>query len=308
MGARQRPAHAFGARTTGTRTSSASRAMHAILHPRRSCSAVRRAARRTPGTASSRSRTRSPARGCGRSSRRRAGSADRNAVMRREGPGRPHADVEEVALADTRALRVEWYLTYENDADDAGGDRRAPRTASRSGAGCARSSSATTRRAGRLHHCWPRPRASDAAEIDQLYVTPDGALARARRAARRGRAGRGRARRGVGRSPTTKARRARSTSASASRPSGASTRSSGSPSGRGRCPRGSAPSGRTRSRRRARTRWWAGCARRSPGRWRSRSAAPTPRRRRSSASRDRRPWGLRESAAGAVGPDDGQAP
>ena len=41
--------------------------------------------------------------------------ADRLAMMRREGPGRPHADVEEVTLADTRALRVEWYLSYDNE-------------------------------------------------------------------------------------------------------------------------------------------------------------------------------------------------
>ena len=41
--------------------------------------------------------------------------ADRNAVMLREGPAPAHADVEEVALRDTRPLRIEWYLSYEND-------------------------------------------------------------------------------------------------------------------------------------------------------------------------------------------------
>ena len=41
--------------------------------------------------------------------------ADRNAVMLREGPSRSHPDVQEVGLRDTRALRIEWYLSYEND-------------------------------------------------------------------------------------------------------------------------------------------------------------------------------------------------
>ena len=40
---------------------------------------------------------------------------DRNAVMLREGPAPAHADVEEVGLLETRPLRVEWYLSYEND-------------------------------------------------------------------------------------------------------------------------------------------------------------------------------------------------
>jgi ribosomal protein S18 acetylase RimI-like enzyme len=41
--------------------------------------------------------------------------ADRNAVMMREGPAPSHSDVEEVALLDTRPLRIEWYLDFEND-------------------------------------------------------------------------------------------------------------------------------------------------------------------------------------------------
>jgi ribosomal protein S18 acetylase RimI-like enzyme len=41
--------------------------------------------------------------------------ADRNAVMLREGPAPRHDDVEEVALLDTHALRIEWYLGYDND-------------------------------------------------------------------------------------------------------------------------------------------------------------------------------------------------
>jgi ribosomal protein S18 acetylase RimI-like enzyme len=41
--------------------------------------------------------------------------ADRNAVMHRSGPAPAHADVEEVGLLDTRPLRIEWYLSYQND-------------------------------------------------------------------------------------------------------------------------------------------------------------------------------------------------
>jgi hypothetical protein len=41
--------------------------------------------------------------------------SDRNAVMLREGPAPAHADVEEVELLETRPLRVEWYLSFEND-------------------------------------------------------------------------------------------------------------------------------------------------------------------------------------------------
>ena len=54
------------------------------------------------------------------------------------GPRTSHADVEEVTLADTRALRVEWYLSYDHEPDTQEAIA-APRTASRSGAGCARS-------------------------------------------------------------------------------------------------------------------------------------------------------------------------
>jgi ribosomal protein S18 acetylase RimI-like enzyme len=41
--------------------------------------------------------------------------ADRLAVMLREGPAPRHDDVEEVGLLDTHALRIEWYLSYDND-------------------------------------------------------------------------------------------------------------------------------------------------------------------------------------------------
>jgi ribosomal protein S18 acetylase RimI-like enzyme len=41
-------------------------------------------------------------------------TADRHAMMRREGPGRAHADVEEVPLAATRALDIEWVSEYDD--------------------------------------------------------------------------------------------------------------------------------------------------------------------------------------------------
>jgi GNAT superfamily N-acetyltransferase len=95
---------------------------------------------------------------------------DRNAVMIREGPGRPHADVEEVSLLATRALRIEWYLSYENDEADQESladtqDRISERRGIRAFA--VRDPSGvpigfTTLAVGH-----------DGAEIDQLYVTPD---------------------------------------------------------------------------------------------------------------------------------------
>ena len=41
-------------------------------------------------------------------------TADRHAMMRREGPGRAHADVQEVPLAATRALDIEWVSEYDD--------------------------------------------------------------------------------------------------------------------------------------------------------------------------------------------------
>ncbi len=41
--------------------------------------------------------------------------AERHAMMRREGPGTAHADIEEVPLADTRALRVEWFTEHADE-------------------------------------------------------------------------------------------------------------------------------------------------------------------------------------------------
>ena len=170
---------------------------------------------------------------------------DRNAVMRREGPGRPHADVEEVALADTQPLRIEWYLTYDNDAGDAGAivsaeDRISVRRGMR--AFVVRDA----RRSPVGFTLLAATEGEDAAEIDQLYVTPDAPLTR-------GSAGgwwRPRWPRADatwrGSSPTTRARRARSTSGSASSPSGASTRSSASPRDRAGEPAASGLAWRTR--------------------------------------------------------------
>ena len=96
---------------------------------------------------------------------------DRNAVMRRQGPGSPHADVEEVALADTQPLRVEWYLSYDNDpetqeaivaAEDRISFRRGMRAfVIRDGGGAP---------VGFTHLA--ATDGEDATEIDQLYVTP----------------------------------------------------------------------------------------------------------------------------------------
>jgi ribosomal protein S18 acetylase RimI-like enzyme len=95
---------------------------------------------------------------------------DRNAVMRREGPGRAHGDVEEVELADTRALRIEWYLSYEHEPDtqeaivlaqDRVSFRRGMRAFVVREGGDA---------VGFAHLA--ASEGEDAAEIDQLYVTP----------------------------------------------------------------------------------------------------------------------------------------
>jgi ribosomal protein S18 acetylase RimI-like enzyme len=97
---------------------------------------------------------------------------DRNAMMVREGPAPAHADVEEVALADTRPLRVEWYLHYDDDPDVQAAlvavqDRIAVRRGMRAfvvrGEGGQPVGFATL----------AVPAGADAVEIDQLYVTPD---------------------------------------------------------------------------------------------------------------------------------------
>ena len=43
--------------------------------------------------------------------------AERHAIMRRESPGIAHASVQEVPMAETRALRIEWYTEYDDDVD-----------------------------------------------------------------------------------------------------------------------------------------------------------------------------------------------
>jgi ribosomal protein S18 acetylase RimI-like enzyme len=96
--------------------------------------------------------------------------ADRNAVMLREGPAPAHADVEEVPLLQTRPLRIEWYLNYENDEAEQEAladaqDRISVRRGMR--AFVVRDSGGypigfTTLAVG-----------DDGVEIDQLYVTPE---------------------------------------------------------------------------------------------------------------------------------------
>lgn len=94
---------------------------------------------------------------------------DRNAVMHRAGTAHPHADVEEVDLRETHPLRIEWYLSYENDeesqakladAQDRVSVRRGMRAFVVRGADGA-PVGFTTLAVG-----------EDAVEIDQLYVTP----------------------------------------------------------------------------------------------------------------------------------------
>jgi ribosomal protein S18 acetylase RimI-like enzyme len=95
--------------------------------------------------------------------------ADRNAVMLRSGDAPAHADVEEVSLLDTRPLRIEWYLSYQNDpaeqesladAQDRISVRRGMRAFVVRGADGAPVGFAML------------AVGDDGVEIDQLYVTP----------------------------------------------------------------------------------------------------------------------------------------
>ena len=102
----------------------------------------------------------SQARGRGRGGRRAAATvlrgrrlvADRNAMMLREGPRRRTPTSRRSRCADTRPLRIEWYVSYENDEAAQDGAGATPRTASPRAAGRARSSSAAPAASGRLHH------------------------------------------------------------------------------------------------------------------------------------------------------------
>jgi ribosomal protein S18 acetylase RimI-like enzyme len=97
---------------------------------------------------------------------------DRNAMMVREGPAPAHADVEEVALADTRPLRVEWYLGYDDDpAVQEALAATQERIAVRRGMRAFVVRAPDGRPAG--FTMLAVPTAADAVEIDQLYVTPD---------------------------------------------------------------------------------------------------------------------------------------
>jgi hypothetical protein len=73
--------------------------------------------------------------------------ADRNAMMRREGPGAVHADIVEVPLAATRDLDIEWVSEY----DDVESVKRfaAQREPILARPGCARSRSPTW-----ASRCW----------------------------------------------------------------------------------------------------------------------------------------------------------
>jgi ribosomal protein S18 acetylase RimI-like enzyme len=98
--------------------------------------------------------------------------AERNALMFRAGPAPAHADVEEVPLAATRPLRVEWYLGYDDDpavqeALAATQERISVRRGMRA---------FVVRAAGGRPVGFTMlavPAGQDAVEIDQLYVTPE---------------------------------------------------------------------------------------------------------------------------------------
>jgi ribosomal protein S18 acetylase RimI-like enzyme len=106
---------------------------------------------------------------------------DRNAMMVREGPAPAHHDVEEVQLADTRPLRVEWYLGYDDDpavqqALAATQERIAVRRGMRAFVvrGADGRPVGFTMLAGITAGGPPPPGPSaGAVEIDQLYVTPE---------------------------------------------------------------------------------------------------------------------------------------
>ncbi len=122
--------------------------------------------------------------------------ADRLAVMRCAGPGRPHADVEEAELLETHPLRVEWYLHYDDDpavqqALAAAQDRVSVRRGMRA--------FVVRDDGGEPVGFATLAVGEEAVEIDQLYVTPGRALRRDRWAAGGGGAGRRRARGGLGR-------------------------------------------------------------------------------------------------------------
>jgi ribosomal protein S18 acetylase RimI-like enzyme len=97
---------------------------------------------------------------------------DRNAMMVREGPAPAHADVEEVRLADTRPLRVEWYLGYDDDpAVQEALAATQERIAVRRGMRAFVVRGEDGRPVGFTMLAVPAE--TDAVEIDQLYVTPD---------------------------------------------------------------------------------------------------------------------------------------
>lgn len=95
--------------------------------------------------------------------------ADRLAMMVREGPAPSHADVEQVPLRETHPLRIEWYLSYENDdAAQQALARAQDRVSARRGmrAFVARGSDGAPVGFTMLAV------GADGVEIDQLYVTP----------------------------------------------------------------------------------------------------------------------------------------
>jgi ribosomal protein S18 acetylase RimI-like enzyme len=96
---------------------------------------------------------------------------DRNAMMVRDGSAPAHPDVEEVPLADTRPLRVEWYLGYDDDpAVQEALAATQERIAVRRGMRAFVVRGKDGRPVG--FTMLAVPAGADAIEIDQLYVTP----------------------------------------------------------------------------------------------------------------------------------------
>jgi ribosomal protein S18 acetylase RimI-like enzyme len=97
---------------------------------------------------------------------------DRNAMMVRDGPAPAHADVEEVELAATRPLRVEWYLGYD---DDAGVQEALAATQERIAVRRGMRAFVVRGSSGRPvgFTMLAVPAGEDGVEIDQLYVTPE---------------------------------------------------------------------------------------------------------------------------------------
>ncbi|HWK29343.1 MAG TPA: GNAT family N-acetyltransferase [Solirubrobacter sp.] len=93
---------------------------------------------------------------------------DRHVTLRRAAPARADASVEEVALVQTHALRIEWYLDYGNEPAE-----QVALAAAQDRVGARRGMRAFVVRAGGAPVGFALLAVGPGAvEIDQLYVTP----------------------------------------------------------------------------------------------------------------------------------------